>query len=103
MLNCLNFDNSIIFELQLHSHENVFLSASHCHLLEFFFTSLDELCEYVFFEVAHENVVNIPSNVASGSFCVFVCWVIYFQVASILAAYLRYIRLRDPDIQVQYS
>ena len=27
----------------------------------------------------------------------FVCWVIYFQVASILAAYLRYTRLRDPD------
>ena len=27
----------------------------------------------------------------------FVCWVICFQVASILAAYLRYTRLRDPN------
>ena len=29
--------------------------------------------------------------------CLFVCWVIYFKVASILAVYLRYTRLRDPD------
>ena len=29
--------------------------------------------------------------------CLFVCWVIYFKVASILAAYLRYTRLRDPN------
>ena len=30
-------------------------------------------------------------------FSMFVCWVICFQVASILAAYLRYTRLRDPN------
>ena len=29
--------------------------------------------------------------------CLFVCWVIYFKVASVLAAYLRYTRLRDPN------
>ena len=29
--------------------------------------------------------------------CLLVCWVIYFKVASILAAYLRYTRLRHPN------
>ena len=30
--------------------------------------------------------------------CLFVCWVIYFKVASILAAYLRYTRLKDCSV-----
>ena len=29
--------------------------------------------------------------------CLFVCWEFYFKVDSILAAYLRYTRLRDPN------
>ena len=35
-------------------------------------------------------------RLVGGFVCLFVWWVIYFQVASILAAYLRYTGLRDP-------
>ena len=39
-----------------------------------------------------------PTDCSKNMFvCLFVCWVICFQVASILAAYLRYTRLRDPN------
>ena len=48
----------------------------------------------------HPSTIAAISSNDHGSHlfvCLFVCWVICFQVASILAAYLRYTRLRDPN------